>query len=635
MKHLRLYGAAAASILAITGAQAQDFSQAPALTAMVEAGDLPPVEDRLPASPEVVEPLERAGTYGGVIRFGLRGSSDHNHILRLMGPQGLTRWDPEYTEVIPNLAESFEANEDATEFTFRLREGLKWSDGEPFDADDVMFNVEDLLLNEEFGPTPVRFTSGNQPLSIEKIDDLTVKITFAAPYGTFLQELAGPLGQYPTLYAKHYCQQFHPTYADDIDQKIDDAGAGDWQTLFLQTCGDIEIPARWGNPDRPTMDPWIVTEPYTGAATQVRLERNPYFWQVDTEGNQLPYIDALSGSVSQDVESLLLSIIGGNIDWALRHIDTTQNRPVLYENMESGGYRMIAADPRGGTQMTLDLNLMHPDEGLRELFNERDFRVALSLGIDRQAIIDTVFLGVGTPWQIGDFEGSAFYNERLSTQYTEHDPEEANRLLDELGLERGDDGIRRMDDGRPVRFQVDVIPTYAPDHVDQLGLIEQQWEEIGVDMEVNPVERTFFFERANNANQHDAAVWPSTGPLLTGTPDQIIPISDGSRWGIPWFKWYSTSGVEGEEPPASVKKRLELYDEARATTDPEVRAELLQQINEIAADEFEIIGIAQAMVSYGIANEDLVNVPDTMPNDWIYPTPAPTLLQTWFYDDRN
>ena len=635
MKHLRLYGACVVAMIATSAAHAQNYSEAPDLATMVEAGALPPVEERLPVSPEVIKPLVSTGEYGGTLRFGLRGSSDHNHILRLMGPQGLTRWNPEYTGVIPNLAESFEANEDSTEFTFRLREGLKWSDGEPFDADDIMFNMKDLVLNEDFAPTPARYTSGDKPVTVEKIDDLTVKMSFAEPYGTFLQELAKPLGQHPTLYARHYCKQFHPDYADDINQKIEEAGVGDWQTLFLQTCGDIEIPARWGNPDRPTMDPWVIDQPYTGAATVVKLERNPYFWQVDTEGNQLPYLDSLTGNVAQDVESLLLSIIGGNIDWGLRHIASTQNRPVLFENREKGNYRMVMADPRGGQQMSIDLNLMHPDPVLRELFNKRDFREALSIGMDRQAIIDTVHLGAGEPWQFGDFEGSPFYHERLSTQHLEYDPEEANRLLDGLGLKRGSDGIRRMSDGRRLRFQVDVIPTYAPDHVDQLGLIEQMWADLGVDMEVNPMERTFFFERSSNANQHDAAVWPATGPLITGTPDQMIPVDQNSRWGIPWFKWYNTGGAQGQEPPASVMRRFELWDQMRATSDEDARAEILREINDIAAEQFETFGVSKAMVSYGIVNRDLVNVPEQMPNDWSYPTPAPTLLQSWYYNNQN
>lgn len=631
----RLYSAALGSVVAsltlMSAAIAQQYGEAPGLAALVEAGTLPPVEERLPAAPEVVTPLEGVGVYGGTLRYGLRGSSDHNHILRIVGPQGLVRWNAEFTGIVPNVAESWESNEDATEVTFHLREGMKWSDGTPFTADDILFNVNDLIRNADYAPTHPRYMSGGEPMSVEKIDDHTVKFIFKEPYGEFLTELATPLGQHPVLYAKHYCSQFHPTYNENLDELIAENNAGDWQTLFQQKCGDIEIPARWGNPDRPTLDPWIIKMPYTGGATLVTMERNPYFWQVDTEGNQLPYIDTLSADVSQDVESLILAVIGGNIDFGLRHIDTAANRPVIAENRERGDYRMFAADPRGGQHMIINLNLAHKDPGFRELFNQKDFRVALSLGMNRPEIIETVLLGTSEPWQQGDFEGSPYYNEQLATQYTEFDPEQANALLDGLGLERGSDGIRRMADGRPIKFLIDVIPSLAPDHVDILEMIEQQWAEIGVDMDVNPLERTFFYERTSNANDHDAAVWGGGGVAIVGVPQQLVPLHHDARWGIPWSHWYNSGGTEGEEPPETIRARMDLYDQSRSTPDLAERERLLKEIAQIAADEFEVMGVAKAGVTYGIAKNNLGNVPETMVNSWFWPTPAPVLPQTWYY----
>jgi peptide/nickel transport system substrate-binding protein len=620
------------AMLALTSAAvALDYQEAPAFAAAVSEGTLPPVAERLPAQPEVVTPLGEIGTYGGVIRYGLRGSSDHNHILRMVGNQGLVRWNPEFTAVIPNVAESWEVNAEATEYTFTLRQGMKWSDGQPFTADDVLFNVNDLIRNADFAPTHPRYMSGGEPMTVEKLDDHTVKFVFKQPYGEFLNELATPLGQHPVLYAKHYCEQFHPTYNSDLTAAIEAAGAGDWQTLFIQKCGDIEVPSRWGNAERPTLDPWVVKMPYTGGATLVTLERNPYFWQVDSAGNQLPYIDTLSSDVSQDVESLVLSVIGGNIDFGLRHIDSAANRPVIAENRERGDYRMFAADPGGGQHMIINLNLAHKDPGFRELFNMKDFRVALSVGMDRQELIDTVLLGTSEPWQQGDFDGSPYYNEQLSTQFTTYDPDQANALLDGLGLTKGDDGVRRMADGRPIKFLVDVIPALAPDHVDLLELIEQQWAAIGIDMDVNPLERTFFFERTSNANDHDAAVWGGGGVQIVGVPQQMVPLHHDARWGIPWSQWYNTGGQSGEEPPETIKNRMALYDQSKSTADPAERERLLKEIAQIAADEFEVMGVAKAAVTYGIAKNNLANVPDTMVNSWFWPTPAPLLPQTWFY----
>ncbi len=628
-------GVAIAPLLALPAFAQDATGEAPALADLVAAGDLPPVAERVGEEPEVVTPLNAVGHYGGDLRIYLRGSSDHNHILRVVGPQGLVRWDPQYTQVVPNVAERFEVTEGGRVFTFYLRDGMKWSDGEPFTADDVMFNIQDLVLNNEFAPTPPRYTSGGEPLKAEKLDDYTVRFTFKEPYGDFLAELASPLGQHPVLYAKHYCSQFLPSYNDDIGALIEANDATDWQNLFLQKCGDLEIPARWGNPERPTLDPWIIKEPYVGGTTRVVMERNPYFWQIDTEGNQLPYIDQVIAPIDQDVESLILSVIGGKVDFGLRHIDPPANRPVLAENREKGDYHFFEAKSTGGTDMSISFNLTHKDPDMRALFNQKDFRIALSLGMDRQAIIDTVMLGEGEPWQHGPFEDHPYYHEKIATQFLEYDPEKANALLDGLGLERGEDGIRRMENGEPVRFQIDVIPTFDPTWVDSLQLIEQQWAELGIDMEINPMERTFFYERTSNSNDHDAAVWRATQSWVPGQiPQMLVPVHHDSRYGIAWRDWYLSGGTAGEEPPANVKKRLELYDKARGLTDPQERIATFHEIADIAADNFEVLGVSKAVPTYGIVKNDLMNVPDSMPSSWYYPTPSPTLPQTWFWKDE-
>lgn len=629
-----MLGVAITPLMALSVVAQEATGEAPALAEKVAAGELPPVSERVGSAPEVVQPLESVGTYGGTLRTGLRGSSDHNGILRVVGPQGLVRWDPQYTEVVPNLAKSFEVSDEGRTFTFHLREGMKWSDGTPFTADDVMFNVADVILNNEFAPTPARYTAGGEPLQAEKIDDYTVRFSFTQPYGDFLAELAAPLGQNPVLYSKNYCSQFMPKYNDDIDALIAAENAADWQNLFLQKCGDLEIPSRWGNPDRPTMDPWVVTEPYTGGATRVVMERNPYFWQIDTEGKQLPYIDELVMPIGADTESLILAIIGGRIDYGLRHIDAAANRPVLAENREAGDYKFFAAERPGGSNMIFDLNLTSKNPELRKVFNEKDFRVALSLGLDRQAIIDTVMLGEGEPWQQGPFEDHPNYHEQLATQYLEHDPAKANELLDGLGLERGSDGVRRLPNGEPLTFKVDVIPTFDPTWVDALQLFEQQWAEIGVDMEINAMERTFFYQRTSESNDHDAAIWNATASWVPGQlPHQIVPVSHDSRYGIPWKEWYESGGERGEEPPANVKKRLELYDQARGLADPEERRAKILEIATIAAEEFEVFGLSKALPTYGIVKNGLKNVPESMPRSWAYPTPSPTLLQTWYWAD--
>ena len=143
-----LAGFAGAAALAAAPAMAQGAGkEAPALATMVADGKLPKLAERLPEKPLVVTPLEKVGTYGGQLRRGLRGSADHNGILRMVGNQGLVRWNAAFTEVLPNVAESWEVNDTSTVFTFKLRKGMKWSDGHPFTADDIVFAVEDCCKN--------------------------------------------------------------------------------------------------------------------------------------------------------------------------------------------------------------------------------------------------------------------------------------------------------------------------------------------------------------------------------------------------------------------------------------------------------------------------------------------------------
>ena len=305
---------------------------------------------------------------------------------------------------------------------------------------------------------------------------------------------------------------------------------------------------------------------------------------------------------------------------------------MLAANREKGGYEFVEAQPIGGANMNIDLNLTSKNPELRELFNKKDFRIALSYGIDRQAVIDTALLGDGEPWQQGPFEGHPYFHKKLSTQYLEFKPDEANKLLDGIGLDKRDSsGMRLLPSGKPLKFKIDVIPTETA-LVDMLQLIEQQWAKIGVDMDVNVLERTFFYERTSNANDHDAAVWGGQANWVPGDlPQQIVPIHHDSRWGIPWTQWYKSGGKEGEEPPATVKQRMKLYDEARATVDPQKRIALIQQIADIAADQFEVMGVSKALSTYGIKKAGLKNVPEAMPSSWYYPTPAPTMLTTWYW----
>ena len=411
---------------ALTGGAAQlalaaDYHEAPILADLVKAGKLPAVSERLPEHPRVITPVEQPGEYGGTWRSGMVGGSDRNWLFRMAGYEPLIAWDRDWTgTLVPNLAEEYSGNADATEFTFKLRKGLKWSDGQPFTSDDIGFFVTDLATNKDLFPSPPDWlVVGDKVGTFEKVDDLTFKIKFSQPYGLFPQRLASVYGVQIDMMAKHYCSQFMPAYnKDKLDGLIAAAGVKSWSELFIKRCGlDTEANERWQNPDRPVMEPWVIKQPYSNGATIVTLERNPYYHKVDTAGNQLPYIDKLQVSVNADDQTLVLKAVNGEIDYQDRHINKNSNRAVFLDSAKTGDYRLVDEKNADMNTAIIALNLNSKDPVKHEVFNNKDFRIGLSYAIDRKAIIDSVYLGQGEPWQGGPRKESPYYNETLYSVY--------------------------------------------------------------------------------------------------------------------------------------------------------------------------------------------------------------------------
>jgi peptide/nickel transport system substrate-binding protein len=627
-------GAAALSLLPYDAA-AQAAREAPDLARMVAANQLPPLAQRLPSDPLVVTPHERVGRYGGTLRRGLRGSADHNGILRMVGNQGLTRWNMQFTDVLPGVSNRWEVNADATEFTFHLRPGMKWSDGAPFTADDIVFSMVDCLGNNElYRSYPSLYVVNGRPPEVTKLSDTAVRFKFAGPYGLFLMQLATPLGQHATLFPKHYCQQFHARFNPNVMELARAANFTDWPSLFRARCGDIEIPSRWSNPQKPVLDPWVIAEPYTGGATRVVMRRNPYFWQVDNQGNQLPYIDSLTFSIAQDVESLMLDVIGGRIDMQERHIDSLQNKPTVARNAQRGNYRVFDTTAAGSQQMTIYLNIVHKDAAMRQMMANKDFRIALSHAIDRAEIIEAVWLGQGEPWQTGPRPTHPWYHEKLSRQYTQLNRNLSNQILDRIGYNRRDaQNFRLRPDGQRVAFSINVITALNPDHIDALELVKRHWATIGVDMRVNTMERALFYTRGD-ANDHDAMVWFGPGGLdpILDARDYVAMHPQGSWQAVPWAVWYSSGGREGQEPPENPRQRMRLYDQVKSTADSARQAALMKEIFDLGAEAFETFGISLAPNLFGIASNRLKNIPNGMPNSWSWPNPGPSLPQQYFFE---
>lgn len=607
-------------------------NQAPALQALVDAGELPALEERLPQNPYVMEVVESIGQYGGTWRRAILGGGDQHNILRSIGYHNLVRWNRDWTAVEPLVAESFEISEDARTFTFKLREGHKWSDGTPFTADDVMFWYEDVLLNPALTPAidPL-WTAGGEVMTIERIDDHTVAFHFATPYATFIDRIADGFGAPPTIYPRHYLEQFHIEYnPDGIDALIAATpGASDWVSLFNAKMAPTWTVGYWQNTELPTLHPWRLSAPYSGTS-RVVAERNPYYFGVDAEGNQLPYIDTITWDQVEDTEVLLLRALNGEIDFQERHLGDPNNLAVLSANMERGNYRLFEISASGANQPTLYLNLTHTDPAKRGIFQDRDFRVALSHAIDREEIIDLVYLSQGVAAQVAPREGSIFYNERLATQYTEFDPDQANALLDEAGYaERNGEGWRLGPDGNPIEF---VIMVSAGDgRVETAELVSEYWRDVGINVQFRQVDRSFM-TTSLIGNDYDAYVWDSPGGLSDAITDPrgYFPFNKTVIFIAPlWAEWYMNPET-GEEPPAEVVAQMELYRTIDTLPDPDDRIARMSEVLEASADIFYSIGIRQGPGTFGVAKTNMRNILDPLPNAGPLWRPAPETIQFYF-----
>ncbi len=623
----------AAAVLAFTTSLAwAEYAEAPQLAERVAAGELPPVEERLPATPLVVEPLEGIGTYGGTLNGVLTGSGDKVWLTRTVGYENLVRWDPEWTEVIPNVAESWEISEDGREYTFTLREGIRWSDGEPFDTEDIAFAWNDVLTNPELASPPTFLMDGDVPPTLEILDAQRFRLVFTEPKGLLLDNLAHGNADMFTRYPAHYLKPFHKTYAEDIDARVAEAGVDTWIDLFNQKVSDISPSFGWGNVEIPTLFPWTQVTAYDGSSAVVSFERNPYYWKVDPEGNQLPYIDEVRFQVTQDREVTLLKAISGEIDFQWRRLNGTKERPILFENAEKAGYNFHARINANMNNGVFFLNMTHPDPVKRELYRNRDFRVALSHAINRQEIIDTVYAGLGEPYQAAPRPESNYYDEAFAKQYTEHDPDQANTILDGLGFtERDAAGTRLGPDGNPIRIVLEMAS--GKEFLDVGPLLERQLATIGINLEVREIERSLY-ETKLSGNELDAGMWDGDGGLgIELDPRWYFPYNFESSFAGLWSDWYVSEGARGEEPPEAARRQMELYDQVQAEPDAARREELMRELLAISKDEFWVIGIALPEIAYGITSKRLYNVPTYFPGSFAYPDPAPVNIFTFYYGE--
>jgi len=611
---------------------AAKYKEAPMLAELVKAGKLPPVDQRLPPVPVVIKPLTQVGKYGGEWHSGMVGKGQGAWWQRHTGYENLLRFTPTWDGVMPNLAEKYEISPDSTEFTLTLRKGIKWSDGTPFNADDVMFWYQDVLKDQELTPKPgVPWVADGKMVELTKVDDNTVKFKFASPQGMFIVALASAAP--PTGQPKAYLKQFHKKYNPDIEKLVKDRGYKSWVDLFQF------VQINYQDANIPVLDAWKLTSAMGETPTKIVAERNPYYWKVDTEGNQLPYIDRHVTDYFSDAQPLVLKCMNGEVDYQAFYVNEPRNKAVFVDNQKKGNYRFMELTPTNVNEMVIQFNLNCTDKARAELYRNKDFRIGLSHAINRQEIMDVVHVGQGQPWQAAPRPESDMYHEKLAKQYTEYDVKKANEYLDKAGLTKKDDkGFRLGPDGKRVSFIME-IDLNRTTYVDALELIKPMWEKVGIEMQMKTMERTLWEERCRGrAMEFHATAHRFGGGVGTDVIEDaryFLPMSwSNGMWGKAWGLWYTNPKDElAVEPPEDTKKALEVYRQVLATADAKKQRELMMKVLDHSAEAFYVIGTVLEPSSYAIVSNRLKNVADSMPNSSKYPTPGP-YNPSQFYIDK-
>jgi peptide/nickel transport system substrate-binding protein len=621
------------------------FRESPEFAQRVAAGELPPVAERIGQDPLVIQPVHEIGTYGGTIRRGFIGAEDlQNANLFCAGPDNLLYWDYRHQTIVPNVARGHEWNRDFTELTLHLRRGMQWSDGEPFTADDIIFWHEDINLNPAVGSGAPELRVDGEDVVIDKADDYTVVFRCPAPYAALPellaglsllggQSYAGPLGG-GGFAPKHYLEQFHPKSASEqqATTRAKEAGFESWG-LYLLNQNSWYL-----NPDLPTLTPWVVTRPINDPPWQ--FAANPYSIWVDIEGNQLPYIGGITMRDTADTQVMAARAAAGEYDFQDRGLDV-KSLPVLVKEEDSSDYTIHQA-PGEAIDAAVMLNLAYDkDPEIGELLRTVEFRRALSLGVDRHQINETFFLGTSVETVTAPAETSDFFlGEEWRTKWATHDVNQANQLLDDIGLtERDDDGFRRLPSGDD---RIRLVIESAISKVDFPAIgenVRRQWQQLGIDAISETVDGILYATRiaTNDVMMSVNFTIGTEDPSLA--PYNLVPAVGGgasSIIGAPYIEWFLTDGASGTEPPESLAllaEAVELYREGLQTTRDE-RIEPIKRMCELHADQVWTIGLVGfGLANYGLycAKNNLGNVPARINNSTQLRNPTIALPMTFYY----
>ena len=619
------------------------FSESPMCAAKAEAGEIPALADRLPENPLVIQPAESIGEYGGTWYRAFTGPADGQNMERPMKDHILF-FGTNMTDVQPNIAESWTSNADATEFTLTLRKGLKWSDGDDYNTDDIMFWYDHMVTNEDLVPTPPSWMkSGGEMLEFTQVSKETLQINSAEPYGLLITLLASVVVAGPHtrgdsglgLYApSHYLSDFHPDVIglDEANAKAEAAGYENWAKymLFLNHAN--------ANPDSPMMTAWRVVKPIT--SDQWALERNCYYWAVDTEGQQLPYMDNVVLDLAESLEVLNLKAIAGEFTVQGRHIDLSK-LPVFTENSDKGNYRIqFWRQPESGIA-NLYINESWVGDGgdvdteTASFLQNKDFRAALSMGIERDEINEVFFLGLGEVGGLcAGWDDPNDPGHYIGEHYVEFNPDEANELLDSIGLDQKDsDGMRLMPGtGEKIVVTHSVAVAAFEDYEGIDSMVIEMWKKhLGIDGKLDAQERSLWSSRRDNNETHLNS-WESSGRAgAIITPNHLGVVGGGGFIAVGASNDHRDNGTIAD---GWIGEWQELYEEAKS--DGSKYAENLQKVVELNCNNVNPITTVMNKPTYtAIIKKNVRNVPNPLPFSYHAQTSGNGFPETWWLEGGN
>jgi len=594
-------------------AEVSRYSEAPMLADLVAQGKLPPVGERLPENPDVFAPVESIGKYGGTWRRGFKGVSDRWGPTKLVS-NNLTWFNLDLT-LRPALVESWEINEDASIWTWHLRKGTKWSDGTPLTSADFYWYFQYHAQNTDLSPAlPSEVCTGTPKVlaQLEIPDAFTVTYRFAHP-NPLLSYTVAPHTLQPLYSPGHYMKRFHIELTDDasaLEAEVKEKGFDSWSAYYADRNN------WYMNPERPTTDPWLATNALSEELFV--MERNPYFWQVDPEGQQLPYIDRVTHRLFETPDVFNLWVLNGEIDCQGRHVDIG-NYSLFKGGEEKGDYQVVMNI--GPDHPCLQPNLTSKDARLREFFQQRNVKIAMSLCFNRADISDLAYNGFGAPRQYSPIEQSPNYYPKLSNAYIEYDPEEANRLLDEAGYaERDREGYRIWKDGsgEPVSFIIEGTAAAGSPDEDALQMEVKYLGDVGIKATYKYVERSLYEEHFA-ANNVDVGSWVGDYTVLPiVSPAYFLGTEPDHPWALAWGLWRTNpADPNAEEPPADhwIRDIWAIWDQVRVEPDEAKRNKLFEGILDIWAEELPMIGLIGPLPRALIRKNGLRNYPGGYPSD--------------------